>query len=318
MVRQRLRPHGIDFESWRLTAAASTVARSATTCKADENVAAHAAPVKYFRFMLLPSVRLGYDTRFGSDGTRYCDCSSCCSPCGAAAHDIPSDVDRPRVRPSRWASSFSCWCACRSSAIRDLDFPEDERGYLDIEKLAPLLPDAATVRIADLMEIHEGSRTSARASGEPRRRSRSNPTGSFDSFDEALRHVTAPKLPNIANVVWNQVLFDVLLEYPIQSDRSDFSIRPGFQRLAARVVTVLRFVPPGGAVRAYEFRGDPGWCRSIPRWHQAARRFVELGFCHILDGTDHLLFLLCLVIPVRRFGRWWWWSRRSRSRTRSR
>src|SRR4030095_30336 len=25
------------------------------------------------------------------------------------------------------------------------------------------------------------------------------------------------------------------------------------------------------------------------------------GFFHILDGTDHLLFLLCLVIPFRRF-----------------
>jgi hypothetical protein len=37
-----------------------------------------------------------------------------------------------------------------------------------------------------------------------------------------------------------------------------------------------------------------------PRWHQAALRFVKLGFLHILDGTDHLLFLLCLVIPMRR------------------
>ena len=40
--------------------------------------------------------------------------------------------------------------------------------------------------------------------------------------------------------------------------------------------------------------------RLDPRWHQAAGRFVALGFFHILDGTDHLLFLLCLVIPFRR------------------
>jgi len=32
-------------------------------------------------------------------------------------------------------------------------------------------------------------------------------------------------------------------------------------------------------------------------------RFVELGFFHILDGVDHLLFLLCLVIPIRNFRR---------------
>ena len=37
-----------------------------------------------------------------------------------------------------------------------------------------------------------------------------------------------------------------------------------------------------------------------PRWHQAALRFVEEGFFHILDGTDHLLFIACLVIPFRR------------------
>jgi hypothetical protein len=37
-----------------------------------------------------------------------------------------------------------------------------------------------------------------------------------------------------------------------------------------------------------------------PRWHQAAWRFVVMGFFHILGGTDHLLFLLCLVIPFRR------------------
>src|SRR5207249_10131615 len=28
--------------------------------------------------------------------------------------------------------------------------------------------------------------------------------------------------------------------------------------------------------------------------------FVKLGFLHILDGLDHLLFLFCLVIPMRR------------------
>ena len=38
--------------------------------------------------------------------------------------------------------------------------------------------------------------------------------------------------------------------------------------------------------------------RLRPR--RAALRFVAEGFWHILDGTDHLLFLACLVIPFRR------------------
>jgi len=92
----------------------------------------------------------------------------------------------------------------------------------------------------------------------------------------------------------------VLFEYPIGSDRSEFSIRPGLARLGLRVITTLRFLPPGGIVRAYEFVGDPGLVRLDPRWHQAALRFVNLGFLHILEGTDHLLFLFCLVIPFRR------------------
>src|SRR4029079_15347659 len=52
--------------------------------------------------------------------------------------------------------------------------------------------------------------------------------------------------------------------------------------------------------RAYEFSGDPGLVRLDPRWQQAALRFVQEGFAHILGGTDHLLFLFCLVIPFRR------------------
>jgi hypothetical protein len=95
-------------------------------------------------------------------------------------------------------------------------------------------------------------------------------------------------------------MLDVLLEYPIHSDQSKFSIESGLARLGVRVVTVLRFLPPGGAVRAFEFVGDAGLIRLDPRWHQAALRFVEVGFQHILEGTDHLLFLFCLVIPFRR------------------
>src|SRR6266536_6301547 len=96
-------------------------------------------------------------------------------------------------------------------------------------------------------------------------------------------------------------MLDVLFEYPIQSDRSKFSIRPKLARLGIRTLTVLRFMPPGGAVRAFEFQGDPGLVRLDPRWHQAALQFVRLGFFHILEGTDHLLFLFCLIIPFRKF-----------------
>jgi hypothetical protein len=101
-------------------------------------------------------------------------------------------------------------------------------------------------------------------------------------------------------VVWDQTYLDVLFQYPIQSDHSRFSIHPAVARLGVQVITTLRFLPAGGAERALEFPGDPGMIRLDPSWHQAAARFVELGFQHILDGTDHLLFLFCLAIPFRK------------------
>ena len=217
----------------------------------------------------------------------------------AVAHDIPQDATiQAFVKPAGRRLTLLVRVPLKS--IRDVDFPEQQRGYLDLVKLEPLLPDATTIWISGLTEIYEGDIrlsnprvVATQVSLESDR--------SFTSYEEALAHITGPKLPNTANVFWNQVTLDALIEYPIQSDRSEISIHPRFDRLAARVVTVLRFLPPGGAVRGYEFVGNPGLVRLDPRWHQAARRFIELGFFHILDGTDHLLFLLCLVIPFRRF-----------------
>jgi len=91
-----------------------------------------------------------------------------------------------------------------------------------------------------------------------------------------------------------------LLEYPIASDTSRFAIAPQLHRLGTRVTTALRLITQGRAERAFELHDDAGLVRLDPRWHQAAWRFVHSGFFHILGGVDHLLFLLCLVIPLRR------------------
>src|SRR5581483_11352514 len=186
------------------------------------------------------------------------------------------------------------------AAMRDVDFPETPEGYLDIDQLAPQLPGVATVWLSEFLHVQEN--------GEPLPRGRvvatriSLPSDrSFTSFPAAMRLIHSAPLPNSANVFWNQVNFDVLLEYPIHSARSAFSIDPRLRHLAARVVTVARFTSAGGIERDYELDGNPGVVPLDPGWFQAASRFVRLGFLHILDGTDHLLFLFCLVIPLRRF-----------------
>jgi len=186
-------------------------------------------------------------------------------------------------------------------AIRDINFPERGPGYLDLDRTDPLLSDAATLWISDFLDLYEDD---VRLPKKPRivaARISLESDRSFTSYEDAVAHFKGPPLPGDTNVAWNQTMLDAWFEYPIHSERSAFSINPGLARLGVRVVTVLRFLPPGGAVRAFEFTGDPGLVRLDPRWHQAALRFVDLGFFHILGGTDHLLFLLCLVIPFRRF-----------------
>jgi hypothetical protein len=112
--------------------------------------------------------------------------------------------------------------------------------------------------------------------------------------------MTGPKLDQNTDMVWDAGMLDVMFEYPITSDQADFAIRPGLTRLGLRVNIVLRFLQPGKPERAFDVHADTGIVHLDPRWHQAFFLFVREGFFHILDGTDHLLFLLCLVIPFRK------------------
>lgn len=215
------------------------------------------------------------------------------------AHDIPKDAAAHLILKPRGNRMFVA-ARIPLSAIRDLEFPATPQGYLDIDKLAPNLSQFATLWIGDFLEIWEKG-TRQRAHRVIGTQISIESDRSFATFDQASAHITGQRLATSANVHAAQVWLDTLLEYPIESDRSAFSVRPGTHHLGARVVTALRFVVPGGEVRGFEFTGDPGVVPLDPSWTQAAWRFVRLGFSHILDGTDHLLFLACLVIPFRRW-----------------
>jgi hypothetical protein len=99
---------------------------------------------------------------------------------------------------------------------------------------------------------------------------------------------------------WQQALLDVELEAPIDSASSLFSIRARTERLGMRVVNAVRFFGADGTDRVFQIEGDSGVVALDPRWHQSSLRFLAQGFEHILDGADHLLFLLTLVVPFRR------------------
>jgi HupE / UreJ protein len=217
---------------------------------------------------------------------------------GARAHEIPADVKiNGFVRPV--GDRLELLIRVPLAAMREVEFPTRGPGYLDLPRADEALRNATKLWLIDGIDLYEND---ARL-GSPRivkARVSLASDRSFTSYEHARAHVEGPPLAENLELYWNQQFLDVLLDYPIRSDRSEFAIHPRVDRLGLKVSTALRFLPPDGAARAFEFHGDPGLVRLDPRWHQAALRFVVDGFWHILSGTDHLLFLACLVIPFRR------------------
>ncbi|HXH07514.1 MAG TPA: HupE/UreJ family protein [Vicinamibacterales bacterium] len=219
-------------------------------------------------------------------------------PSPAAAHEVPAVV---RVHAFLVLEAGRARLLVRAplGAMRDVVLPLQGPGYLDLPRAERPLRDAAMLWLGDAIRLYENGdalpppRIAALRVSLPSEQV-------FDDYARALAHVTGPPLPPSTTLLPGQAWLDVLFEYPIASPASKFAIDAALGRLGLDVVTVLRFVPPGGAVRAFELRGDAGLVHLDPGWHQAALRFVAEGFRHILEGIDHLLFLLCLVIPVRR------------------
>jgi hypothetical protein len=176
--------------------------------------------------------------------------------CIACAHDIPNDVTiQTYFKPQ--GAALRVLIRVPMKAMRDVNFPERAGGYMDLARAEPLGRDAAKIWVADLLTLYEGD-TRLPPSSIIETRIALESDKSFGTYAGALAHVMGPRLPVETNVVWNQTWLDILLETPIRSDQAAFSVRSLMARLGLQVLTVLRFAPPNGPERAFEFRGDPG------------------------------------------------------------
>ena len=214
-----------------------------------------------------------------------------------SAHDIPNDTTiQTFVRAE--GQQVHLLVRVPIIAMRDIIFPQKDTDNIDLSRAESQLHDAATLWIGDDVSMYEGE---AQLGPKQVLAVRATPVGdrSFETFESANALLTSPQQP--VDVAIKTGFLDVLFAYPIQSPASRFSIDPKWARLGIRTITVVRLVLPDGGIRAFELEGNPGLVQLDPRWFQASWRFVKLGFRHILDGTDHLLFLFCLVIPFRRF-----------------
>jgi hypothetical protein len=222
------------------------------------------------------------------------------SPPQLEAHEIPTTVlVQSFIRPD--GDVLRVLVRVPLNSMRDFLFPTRGPGYLNISEADPMLYEAARMWIVDYIRLYEDGNLLTDARVEATRLSLPSDV-TFQSYESALNQLlTGEPIPESTELYWEQALLDVLIEYPIASENSRFSLDSELAHLGIFTTTVLRFQLPGSDERLYQFSGLPGLVELDPSWFQAAFRFVRLGFLHILEGIDHLLFIFCLVIPFRRF-----------------
>ena len=218
-------------------------------------------------------------------------------PLAVQAHDIPSRVTVfSFVKPQ--GNQLTVLLRVPMEALSEVVFPLRGPGYLRISESEDAQEDAARVYITESMHFYEdGVELAEKELVTTRVSLPSNRT--FINYETAMENIMSPPLDDSVNLFWRQGVLDILVTYPIQSESSQFSVSPELGTLSEETTTVLRFLVPNGAERVFNYVGNPGLVELDPRWHQAALRFIEMGFLHILEGIDHLLFLFCLVIPLR-------------------
>ncbi len=215
------------------------------------------------------------------------------------AHEIPADVTlQAFVAPE--GGTIRALVRVPLLSMRDYNFPVRDPGYLELPEAAELSREAAVQWIGNYVEMFEEG-TSLGLPEVTDVRIAIPGDRAFQSYETAIANVRSSALPVGTDLPFQQAMLDVLMEWPISSEDSEFTIDARWAHLGLRTLTVLRFLPAGGPERAFQYTGNLGLFRLDPRWHQAAWRFIVLGFEHILDGIDHLLFLFCLVVPFRRF-----------------
>ena len=219
----------------------------------------------------------------------------------AHAHEIPATVVvRTFVKPE--GARVRLLVRVPLESMRDVSFPTRGAGLLDVARAEPTLCDAAQLWMADGVRLRVGDR----ALGAPRVvavRAALPSDRAFDAYGSALRAVQGSPLPVSTEIPVGQVLLDVLLDVPtngvIVGDDADLVLEPSWAHLGVRTTTVVTLLLRSGAERVITFDGDPGDVRLDPRWWHAAWRFVLTGMSHMFSGIDHLLFVLCLVLPIR-------------------
>ena len=211
------------------------------------------------------------------------------------AHDLPNEIlVRSFVQPE--GDRLHVVTRVPLALLEGMALAKRGAGYLDLPRLGDGLERSAAAVARAFVLFENGVRlTPDKAAWRISQPSED----AFSSFDEARAHVLGRALPDDANVFWNQGYYDLYLQYPVSSPDSDFALETQTRGLGGILKLIVDYRAPDGPARTYQIHGSHGWLDLDPSWHAAALTFVKLGFDHIIEGVDHLLFLLCLVLPFR-------------------
>ena len=151
------------------------------------------------------------------------------------------------------------------------------------------------------MQLYENDAPPRRRARSSRRASRCRPTARSQTTSARSRTSTAPPLParHRARVEAGDARRRARVSDRLRPARASRSTRRSRDSACARrpcCASCRRAAPSARSSTS----AIPGSCASIRAGIRRRCSFVALGFEHILDGIDHLLFIFCLVIPFRR------------------
>jgi hypothetical protein len=227
------------------------------------------------------------------------------------AHDVPDEariqafIKPEATRPE--ATRLRIFVRVPLDSMIDILFPTQEpTPFLDLERTERSAANGAETWVADLLQIYEGATLLPRPRIIATRLSRkSDPAiaSYYPNYNAAVAASTGPKLAGNPLLVQGRLALDVLLETPIQSEKSQFRLHPRFGRLGVRVFTTLTFLPPDGGARKFEYEGDPDDFWLNPSMAQSLRRFSTTGSRIAFGWFDLLLFALCATVVARQVRR---------------
>jgi hypothetical protein len=215
---------------------------------------------------------------------------------GAQAHEIPNDV-KVQSFLKQEEQGITLFIRVPLSSMKEVEFPLVNNLYLDIPNIKPSLQQAAELWFVDNLKMTQDKQALTQVSVKSARISLPS-NRAFISYEQALTHVRSDQWDLPSQLVWNQQYLDVEIEVNAKNRDSNIEIDFGLQRLAQRVAIDLRFQLLNAEERAFEFNAREGAVLLNPSAWQASWRFIQMGFKHILSGTDHLLFIACLILTA--------------------